>query len=405
MVLTLGMAVIVPSVSQNHQLTPDLVLFPVQQHSVDLSRALVAAPATDTAHYRLVNPKRKTDDDADDLPYGHIPKRAKQDDIEQNDYVQPTPSQEQLFNVTVEEALAAILSLPPFQAHVQDPFLPPTDLQPALPGAAPSLLPPEDPVAINDNSIFFGAPAPEIADDQDDNSQYVQFRHTPRRENRCRPRAPPLWKVACRQRVDHIASIYSMQAIRDSVYRKYGFPELIDRSGMFPNPPLMTSRALELEIFTPRDFDNSPLDLSADEASARTPPTVELGPEDHLLDSSFVDSDTDSDEELEEEMDVDAEGESDSDYEDEPTSPHESLLDFPAPPFAVPSMNDVVFGQAPLPSMNAIPAYCLRGYGGVESECKGTPSAAPAEACGTLAQLRANRQLAWEQRMLRQQVA
>lgn len=190
--------------------------------------------------------------------------------------------------------------------------------------------------------------------------------------------------------------------------------------------------ALEVEICTPLDFSesNAPLDLPA-----RPSPSVELGPDtectnltintttssstalesdvdadaDSLtLDTTFTldsDEDTDSEDADLDDMDIDAEGDSDSECEEAiVTSPHESLMFFPpAPPVSVPSMLSPTYPHNnshmpidpytgfPLPPISSIPAYCLRGYGGVESEKRGTPARVCVEAKGDLEGLRRGR--------------
>lgn len=272
------MAVIVSSVTP---IQPDFDYPPRLSHNIDIDLGVVAAVVgaaadlespSSTPEYRLVNAnKRKNpaDDDADNVPYGHVAKRPKQDDpseheplqqqqllVEHAEYgpsllssltflslslysllsfcsssspaVEPTPSQEQRFNVTVEEAIAAILSLPTIQQacasplplpdqqlqqqspqsssylDANEPLLPPSDLAPALPGAPLSLLPPEDPVPALDtrSQLFF---EPEILHEEDEEEVFpIQFRHTPPRVSIPRQRIPPLWKVACKSRVEHL---------------------------------------------------------------------------------------------------------------------------------------------------------------------------------------------------------
>ncbi|TCD59829.1 hypothetical protein EIP91_011348, partial [Steccherinum ochraceum] len=174
-------------------------------HGLDLDvvAAVVGLPASDAPlpppEYRLVpSHKRKssddfsdndTDDDGTPVPFGHVAKRPKQDEIEQTDYVAPTAIQEERLNVTVQEALAAIFSLPTIQAHVSQPFLP----------EASSLVPPEDPAPApqqpqqqQQQEATFLFPQDSLETD-DDEIPYTQFRNSPPRETRARARMPSLW--------------------------------------------------------------------------------------------------------------------------------------------------------------------------------------------------------------------
>ncbi|THH31204.1 hypothetical protein EUX98_g2983 [Antrodiella citrinella] len=383
------MAVIVPSVPLL-TLAPSGTDFDFSTHGIDLNvvAAVVGASTADAPvvpEYRLVNNKRKTDDDTDNdlLAFGHVPKKPKTteaslvagQDVPIQEYVEPTPGQEERLNVTIEEALAAIFSLPTIQAYVQNPpayadgpLLPPTDLQPAVPGTEPSLFPPE--------------PAqPELFSATESTEEFViPFRRSIPQKRQRFP-SESLWQMACRFRVDTIASRWGAQAIRDNVHRVYG-PYCVQEIASNP--------ALELEICTPQDFNDASFELPS------------LPADEHLMNTSFdADDGSDSDEE----PDMDAEGESDN---EDAASPHESLLSFPAPPFSVPSMatadeyeaffvaSRVVEG--PLPRLASVKAWPLGSSSAPVVPVTGTPPRTPAYACGTLQQLREERE---ERRLLR----
>lgn len=187
--------------------------------------------------------------------------------------------------------------------------------------------------------------------------------------------------------------------------------------------PSSLNTSLELEICTPSDFDPASVSSSSSCTTARQ--AQALTDEERLMDTTLdadfdLDSETDSDGDLDldvdMDLDADAEGESD---DDELISPHESLLSFPSPPThipIVPSMStpsstynttqhnnpspftydpltpiDPALAHLPLPSISSIPAYCLRGFGGVDGEAHGTPNTVTEEAKGCLESLRRGR--------------
>lgn len=201
-----------------------------------------SASASASSEYRLVHTnKRKSLDDRDrddePLPFGHVAKKQKPDDaLDPSFLAEPSPfctlppfpsplsfpsshflifspvdPPADAFHVSVEDALAAILSIDSLKAHVvpgpyiEELILPPSDLQPASPGSPPpSLLPPENPApALEDDDSAFFFPTPE--DDAEQDVQYPIPYHRLRYQPRSpRYRNPPMWIAACKTRVQQM---------------------------------------------------------------------------------------------------------------------------------------------------------------------------------------------------------
>ncbi|KAF7789750.1 hypothetical protein EIP86_000696 [Pleurotus ostreatoroseus] len=400
--------------------------------------ALAPALPSQDSEYRLASKRKSPDSDDDDEPENNVsPKRLRTDDDAlfgalppASQAQRPIATSQDVLTYTIEQALVAIFQQEPAQeVEVEPTPTPEPEPQPELelaPAPAPAVSSrlPSSPLSSPSFLPTYDATAPEIS---------VPVRPvlppTPTRAVE-----PPIWKVACRTRVETIVASYGAPAVRAALDQE------ISRwaTGRRPSPspsPLSRGSGLKLAIYTPSYFTSASSSSSpshGDEpASPTTPERTEsemeedvdmsfdiededdartvCGEEDH--DDEDCDSEDDDDEEDSEDDDDETEDDgADAHAHADASSPHESLMDMdvcapassslpipspsPSPSTDAPSShpNAQTSPAAPsplspsfpapfaLPRLASIPVYCLRTY--PELLGLGTPARAAPWACG-----------------------
>ncbi|KAI0346225.1 hypothetical protein BDW22DRAFT_1425738 [Trametopsis cervina] len=312
--------------------------------AVTLAPALTPALPPDNPEYFLASasPKRKAADDEPPLDAPRISKRAKSDDdaffgslADQQSLTQVISSEADPIQASIEQALAAILTYTasssssssspdvvvvdphcPIPASPQPPSQPEHEQHVHVHVPPPRI--PLSPLATSfaPDAVEVEAPTPALA------ARPAASIQLPPRN---RVVEPPLWKMACRTRVDHIVSMYGGSAIRATILQEHAHAQaqaryssshhpVVRRSAPAPVIVQPPTNDLELEIYTPMTFHHHSSD---DKDGGSVGVDVDMAFELEDEDEEETDSEDDDDEEFES---IDEDGE-------DVLSVHESILD------------------------------------------------------------------------------
>ncbi|KAI0090209.1 hypothetical protein BDY19DRAFT_905249 [Irpex rosettiformis] len=280
--------------------------------AVTIAPTLAPVLPTENSEYCLSSKRKTIEDDALDIP--RISKRARSEDEPFFGSLadSPVPPDVDPVQATIiEQTLAAIFSYSSSPQDV-DPQLVTADLPPSQP--EPSLVP-SSRIAHSPLAISITASHIESIEEATPAARPVSRLPSPPRN---RAIEPPLWKVACRMRVDQVISMHGGHTIRASVAQEYRPPSPVAYSVSEPSmrrrssPTIVdpSESELELEIMTPVTYPQSPDHSDKEETS--------ISDAESDIDMSFdLDDDSDTDSDSEEDADIDI------------LSAHESILDVP----------------------------------------------------------------------------